>query len=153
MFREAEKYCSFQAMRLFCKSKLGLEKQTDHHVLTGRTAGKQCWRSDSADSPLLTRVFSFLRKRHQVQHDNADHASSSRAPESVVLWNPALVRRVHRGDMMGTLSFNQITIHNRWPCKYLMRGSHGENESGRHVERRCHHNRGGVPYCQARKKK
>lgn len=40
-----------------------------------------------------------------------------------------LVRRVHRGDMMGTLSFNQITIHNRWPCKYLMRESHGENDS------------------------
>lgn len=31
--------------------------------------------------------------------------------------------------MTGTLSFNQITIHNRWPCKYLMRASHGENES------------------------
>ena len=42
---------------------------------------------------------------------------------------------------MGTLSFNQITIHNRWPCKYLMRESHGENDSvlrNTHIDKDTH---------------
>lgn len=61
--------------------------------------------------------------------------SQIRKPDSTV-WFPVLVQRVHWGDMTGTLSFNQITIHNGWPCKYLMRVSHGANESETHAGRR-----------------
>lgn len=72
--------------------------------------------------------------------------------------------------MMGTLSFNQITIHNRWPCKYLMRESYGENDSvlrNTHIHMDTHTvcthkepqaqtaepQRADIPYCRARKKK
>lgn len=45
---------------------------------------------------------------------------------------------VHRRGSIGTLNFNQITIHNRWPCKYLMRRSNGENYLGLHTCTQTH---------------
>lgn len=61
---------------------------------------------------------------------------------------------------MGTLSFNQITIHNRCPCKYLMRGSHGENDSvlrNTHTDiqriRSAEPQRADIPHCHAKGEK
>lgn len=106
-------------MRLFCKSKVGLETQTDHLVLTGRTARKTMlvlWfsRFPAVDACLL------------IPEEKASGSTWQRWPRvlrsPLSSQTPAMVRRVHRGDMTRTLSLNQITIHNRWPCKYLMRG-------------------------------
>lgn len=142
MFREARKYCSFQARRLFCKSKLGLETQTDPHDLTGRTAGNNAG-APTQQFPHCWRVYAHSWGKHTVNTRTTRPPLALRSLLSS--QTPVLVRRVHWGDMTGTLSFNQITIHNRWPCKYLMRGSHGENEWGTHAEHRRHHNRG-VPH-------
>lgn len=124
---------------------LGITR-TDILLFLGDEAILQTQTDPQLSGPLRTCLRSFYRKTHQPVRPPLLLWSLVSSPTLV------LVRRVHRGDMTGTLSFNQITIHNGWPCKYLMRESHGANESGTHTERRRHHNSGGVRHCHARKR-